>query len=49
MDASDVAIYLVAAISGTSGIAKSTRDIAVARTSVGVICNYLDSLRAASR
>ena len=49
LDASDVAIFLVAAISGTAGIAKSTRDIGVARTSVGVIGNYLDSLRATAR
>ena len=47
VDASDVATFLVAATAGTAGFAKSTRDVAVARTSVRVMCEYLESLRVA--
>ena len=41
----DVATFLVAAMAGTAGFAKSTQDVEVARTSMRVMCAYLDSLR----
>ena len=45
VEPADVATFLVAAIAGVAGFAKSTRDTDVARTSVRVLCTYLDDLR----
>ena len=46
IDPQEVATFTVAAISGTAGFAKSARDVDVARTSVRVLCSYLETLRA---
>ena len=46
IDPQDVATFTVAAIAGTAGFAKCTRDIEVAHTSVRVLCSYLETLRA---
>ena len=45
VDTSDVATFTVAAIAGVAGFAKSTRDVEVARSSMRVLCSYLDTLR----
>ncbi len=46
IDPQEVATFTVAAIAGTAGFAKSARDVEVARTSVRVLCSYLETLRA---
>lgn len=46
VDAKDVATFTIAAIAGSAGFAKSARDIDVARSSMRVLCTYLDTLRA---
>jgi TetR/AcrR family transcriptional repressor of nem operon len=44
-DPHDVATFTVAAVAGIAGFAKSTRDVEVARSSMRVLCAYLDTLR----
>ena len=45
VDTNDVATFTVAACAGVAGFAKSTRDVEVARSSMRVLCSYLDTLR----
>ena len=48
VDPSDIATFLVAALTGVAGFAKATRDVDAARSSVRVLCTYLDDLRPAA-
>lgn len=41
----DVAAFVVASVAGIAGFAKSTRDVREARSSVHILCEYLDFLR----
>jgi AcrR family transcriptional regulator len=45
VEPADVATFLVAAVAGVAGFAKTTRDLDVARTSMRVLCTYLEDLR----
>ncbi len=46
VDVGDVAMFVVAAMTGIAGFAKSSRSVGVAGTCAGVLSSYLDSLRA---
>lgn len=41
----DVATFIVAAIAGSAGFAKSCQDVAVAHTTIRVMCEFLETLR----
>lgn len=48
VDSADLATFVVASVAGIAGFTKSTRDVNVARTSMRVLCSYLDTLRVSS-